>query len=119
MVGSDSSLEGGLIAASFLFILNFIFRRLNFKFKFFRKILEGEPIVLIYEGKLMDKNISKQQITHEEIMSAIREHGLKTPEDVNLGMLEIDGSISIISYYDEKKTQFLRKRKQKFTKKVE
>ena len=52
-------------------------------------------------------------------MSAIREHGLKTPEDVNLGMLEIDGSISIISYYDEKKTQFLRKRKQKFTKKVE
>jgi len=119
MVGSDSSLEGGLIAASFLFILNFIFRQLNFKFKFFRKILEGEPIVLIYEGKLLDKNISKQQITHEEIMSAIREHGLKSPEDVNLGMLEIDGSISIISYYDEKKTQFLRKRKQKFIKKTE
>ncbi len=119
MVGSDSSLEGGLIAAAFLFIFNFIFRWLNFRFRFFRKILEGDPVVLIYEGQLIAKNISKQQITHEEIMAAIREHGLKNASDVNLGMLEIDGSISIISYYDQKKTQFVRKRKQKFTKKVQ
>ncbi len=117
MVGSDSSLEGGLVAATFLFILNFIFRRLNFRFKLFRKIVEGEPIVLIYEGKLLEKTLTKQQITHEEIMAAIREHGLKEPKDVSMGMLEIDGSISIISYSGEKKTHYVRKRKKRFTKK--
>lgn len=119
MVGNNSSLEGGLLAAGVLFILNFIIRRLNFRYKFMRKITEGEPIVLIYEGQLIKKNLDKQQITHEEIMAAVREHGLKTVEDVNLAMLEIDGNISVISYYDEKKTHFMRKHRRQLAKKTE
>jgi uncharacterized membrane protein YcaP (DUF421 family) len=118
MVGSNSSLEGGLLAAAVLFVLNFLFRRLNYRFKFLRKILEGEPTVLIYQGKLVEKHIEKQQITHEELMAAIREHGLKDPKDVQLSMLEIDGSISVISYLEQKHTHYVRKRKQKMSKRL-
>lgn len=118
MVGSNSSLEGGLLAAAVLFLLNFLFRKLNFRYKFIRKILEGEPVVLIYQGQLVQKNLDRQQITNEEIMAAIREHGLKDPEEVKLSMLEIDGSISIISFSEEKRTHYLRKRMKKMSKKI-
>ena len=47
MVGSNSSLTGGLIAALVLFVLNYIFRRLNYKFSFVRKVVEGEPVMLV------------------------------------------------------------------------
>ncbi len=119
MVGTNSSLEGGLLAAGVLFVLNLILRRLNYKFKFIRKITEGNPIILIYDGELQEKTLEKQQITHEEIMAAVREHGLKNISDVNLAMLEIDGNISVISYSDEKKTHFVRKHRQRLSKKIE
>ncbi|MES2617079.1 MAG: YetF domain-containing protein [Bacteroidota bacterium] len=119
MVGTNSSLEGGLLAAGVLFALNLILRRLNYKFKFIRKITEGNPIILIYDGELQEKTLEKQQITHEEIMAAVREHGLKNISDVNLAMLEIDGNISVISYSDEKKTHFVRKHRQRLSKKIE
>jgi uncharacterized membrane protein YcaP (DUF421 family) len=44
MVGSDTSLGGGLLAASVLFLLNFIFKKLKFRFPFLRKVIEGEPV---------------------------------------------------------------------------
>ena len=63
MVGSDSSLQGGLIAAGILMIMNLLFRFLNSKFGFIRKVIEGEPVVLIYEGKINVSNLKKQGIT--------------------------------------------------------
>lgn len=97
MVGDNTTLEGGLVAAAVLLLLNFIMRKLIVKSKSARTILEGDPVLLIYQGKLNKKNLDKESITLEELMAALREHGVSSIEEVKLAMLEIDGNISVVS----------------------
>ena len=59
--------------------------------------MQEKPEILIHEGKLDFKALSKLNITSEEIQEAMREHGVEHFSDVKLAMLEIDGNISIIS----------------------
>jgi uncharacterized membrane protein YcaP (DUF421 family) len=97
MVGSDTSLLGGIIAAGTLFILNFVFKYLMFRSGKFAKLLEGEPVILVSEGKVNDKNMRKVRITTNELLETIREHGVDGIHDVNLAILEVNGNISVIS----------------------
>ena len=104
MVGTDTSLQGGLVAASALFIFNYCLKLLLFKFPKLAKIIQGEPLLLIYNGNINHKNITKAKITNEELMEAIREHGATTIQDINLAVLEVDGNISILSEEYRNKT---------------
>ena len=97
MVGSDTSLLGGLAAAAILFVINFSLKKLKFKFPKFSDFLHEKPEIVIHDGKLDFKSLSKLNITSEELQEAIREHGVEHFSDVKLAMLEIDGNISIIS----------------------
>jgi uncharacterized membrane protein YcaP (DUF421 family) len=97
MVGSDSSLYGGLAAATVLFIINYILKRLMFKYKKLSDLLQEKPEILIHNGTLEFQTLSKLNITSDELREAMREHGVENFKDVKLAMLEIDGNISIIS----------------------
>lgn len=97
MVGSDTSLWGGLAAAAVLFIINYILKKLMYKFPKFSNLMQEKPEVLIHDGKLDFKSLNKLNITSDEIQEAMREHGVEHFSDVKLAMLEIDGNISIIS----------------------
>ena len=108
MVGPNSSLSGGLVAALTLFVLNYIIKLATYKSKFISNILEGEPIMLVYKGFVKIENLNKQKITFEELAAVVREHGLEKVEDAELVMLERDGSISVIS--KELKNQTIHKR---------
>jgi uncharacterized membrane protein YcaP (DUF421 family) len=111
MVGADTSLEGGLIAASALFSVNFILKKLIYRFKFFGKLIEGEPIALIYNGKVQKANIEKAGFTMSELEAAVREHGVESIAKVDLAILEVDGNISVLS--ENFKTKTHKKRIQK------
>lgn len=97
MVGNNSSLYGGLVAALALFLINFIFKRVMLKSKFIKGLIQDKPEVLIHDGKIDFKTISKLGITDDELKEAMREHGIEFYKDVKLAMMEIDGNISIIS----------------------
>jgi uncharacterized membrane protein YcaP (DUF421 family) len=109
MVGSDSSLLGGLIAASALFVTNFILKAFVYKSRAFSKLIQGEPILLIYKGKINHKNVERAKLTMDEIHEAVREHGMLTIDQVDLAVLEIDGSISVLS--DEYRRKSIKQRK--------
>jgi uncharacterized membrane protein YcaP (DUF421 family) len=109
MVGSDSSLAGGLVAASALFIVNFIIKYLMFRFPKLSLAVQGAELLLIYKGQLNTSNLVKSRITKEELMEAVREHGVSEIRKVDLAVLETDGNISIIS--NEYKHRTVRKRK--------
>jgi uncharacterized membrane protein YcaP (DUF421 family) len=98
MVGSDTSLPGGLIAAGTLFLLNYIFKYLMYRSNKLTHLIEGEPVILVSEGKINDKNLRKLRITTDELLEAIREHGVQGLKEVNLAILEVDGNISILSH---------------------
>lgn len=97
MVGPDTSLLGGLIAAAALFLLNFILKRFIFKNKTIREFILEKPEILVHDGKLELGTLHKLGISMEELDEAIREHGIEKYQDVKLAMFEIDGNISIIT----------------------
>jgi uncharacterized membrane protein YcaP (DUF421 family) len=109
MVGSNTTLGGGLAAAGALFITNYIFKQFLYRYPKFSKLVQGEAVMLIYNGNLSHKNIVKSKITE---MEAIREHGVSRIEDVDLAMLEVDGNISVLSHDFRNKTVKKRKSKQ-------
>lgn len=97
MVGPDTSLSGGLMAALVLFVINFIIKKLTHKYKILNNLLLDKPEILIHDGTLDFKALSKLDISHDELKEAAREHGLEHLTDIKLCTLEIDGTISIIS----------------------
>jgi len=111
MVGSNTTLAGGLVAAASLFIANFLFKQLMYRFPRLDNLVEGEATMLIYDGKLIEKNTKKARITYQEIMEILREHGVSSIEEVDLAVLEVDGNISVLSEKFKRKT--VRKRKSK------
>lgn len=110
MVGSDSTLLGGLVAAVSLFIVNYLFKLVLYRFPRLNKLVQGHPIMLVYRGKINMDNLKKAKLTVQELMEAVREHGVATIVDVDLAVLENDGNISILS--DEYRHKTTRKRKQ-------
>lgn len=109
MVGSDSSLAGGLVAASALFMVNYLFKYLIYRFPKLSLAVQGAELLLIYKGQVNASNLTKARITREELLEAVREHGVSEIREVDLAVLETDGNISIIS--NEYKHRTVRKRK--------
>ncbi len=97
MVGDDTTLLGGLAAATGLFLLNFVFKKVLFKHAGFNKLIQGEPSMLIYKGKLKKKAMTEADISVPELEAAIRKQGVADISKVDLAVLEVDGSISVIS----------------------
>jgi|SRR6478609_4673926 len=97
MVGNNTTLWGGLAAATILFLINFILKKLIYRYKNFSDFMLEKPEILIHNGTLDFKNLSKLDITSDELKEAMREHGVEYFKDVKLAMLEIDGNISIIT----------------------
>ncbi|MGE8339951.1 hypothetical protein BSF41_36130 [Flavobacterium sp. ACN2] len=115
MVGPDTSLIGGLVAALVLFAINFAIKKLTKRFKTLGDLLLDKPEILIHDGVLDFKTLSRLDVSHEELKEAAREHGLEHLTDIKLAMLEIDGTISIISKDQKhlKQTHYKRKHNHK------
>ena len=110
MVGANTSLYGGLIAAFSLFVINYLFKKVMLKSKFIKELIQDKPEVLIHNGKIEFKTLARLGITSEELEEAMREHGIEYYKDVKLAMFEIDGNISIISGNENlKQTHYKRK----------
>ena len=97
MVGNNTSLYGGMVAALALFVINFVFKKIMLKSKFIKGLVQDKPEILIHDGKIDFRTLARIGITDDELKEAMREHGLQFYKDVKLAMFEIDGNISIIS----------------------
>jgi uncharacterized membrane protein YcaP (DUF421 family) len=116
MVGPDATLLGGLVAASTLFVVNYLLKYLQYRFPKFGKIVQGDAIMLVYEGEIIDSHMKMAKISTDELMEAVREHGVKSVKDVDLAIMEVDGSISVLSDKYQKKTVKKRKPHKTLTK---
>ncbi len=110
MVGSNTSLYGGMAAALALFVINFLFKKVMLNSNFIKNLIQDKPEILVHDGKIDFKTLAKLGITSDELQEAMREHGVEFYKDVKLAMLEIDGNISVISGNENiKQTHYKRK----------
>jgi len=98
---NDSSLTGAILAISTIGLLTVALSYLSFKFKRLRPVLNGEPIVLVEDGKLIEDNLKRQRLTREEIGAEARLEGIAAIEDVRWAILETNGRISFVKREDE------------------
>ena len=96
MVGPDTSVIGGLVAAGTLFGVNAIVARVARSSGRAARILEGTPTLLIQYGDILEANLASEGITRADLLRALREHGVDDPAVVRSAILEVDGSISVL-----------------------
>lgn len=96
MTGPDTSLTGGVLAAATLIGVNLVVSRIGRHVGLLSRAFSGSPTILVHEGKIIDANLKREDVTVEEIEMSTREHGLNDLSEVRAAILEIDGSISII-----------------------
>jgi len=96
MVGQDTSLQGGILAAAVLLVVNRLVAFLGLRSGRFGRLIEGTPTVLVQEGQFVEPHLRKEGVDKEELEMAAREHGMDSIKQVKLAVLEVDGSISIV-----------------------
>ena len=98
MTGSDTSLLGGVAAATTLLVLNYLVAELSGGNRRFRKFVQGQPSLLVHDGEVITAHMAKEHVSMDELRRALREHGIASAKDVALAVLEVDGSISCLKY---------------------
>jgi uncharacterized membrane protein YcaP (DUF421 family) len=96
MVGDNTTLIGGIVACVTVLVLARLVQIATSRSVTVSKALIGEPRILIREGRALTKAMHEEEISDDELMAAIREHGIEKLEEVRLAVLEVDGSISIL-----------------------
>lgn len=102
MVGSNSSLSGGIVAASVLFSLNYLMKLIMYRSSSVKELIEGKPVILVYQGKIDIAHLHQESISMDELEEAIREHGIDSYKNVKLAILEVDGNISVVASEPDK-----------------
>jgi len=98
MTGPDTSLIGGIAAAITLLLLNYLVAEVSGTNRRFRKLVQGQPTLLIHDGEIITAHMAKEHVSMDELERSLREHGISSYHDVALGVLEVDGSISCLKY---------------------
>ena len=98
MTGPDTSLAGGTIAAGTLLVLNYFVAELSGTNRRFRRLIQGQPTLLIHDGKTIESHMAKEHVSVDELQRALREHGINAIDQTALAVLEVDGSISCLKY---------------------
>jgi uncharacterized membrane protein YcaP (DUF421 family) len=96
MIGPDTSLTSGLLAAATLVLVNTLIDRLNVRIPWLQHRLVGDPTLLVHEGRFVEDRLRRESISEEDVMQALREHGVDDLRKVKLAILEVDGTISVV-----------------------
>jgi uncharacterized membrane protein YcaP (DUF421 family) len=98
MTGPDTSLLGGAVAAATLLIMNYVVANVSGGNRRLRRLIQGEPSLLIHDGKPIESHMEREHVSMDELHRALREHGINSLDQVALAVLEVDGSISCLKY---------------------
>ncbi|MBJ7471160.1 MAG: DUF421 domain-containing protein [Solirubrobacteraceae bacterium] len=93
---SDYSLTGALIVIFTFALLSGLLSYLSFKFPKLRPAMQGEPLVLIHDGKVIERNLRRERITMEDLASEARQNSIADLAGVRFAVLETNGVISFV-----------------------
>ena len=93
---SDYSVTGLVLAAGTIALMQIAASYLSFRFKRLRPLLEGEPIVLVDDGRVLEANLQRERLTLHELQEQARLSQIDSLERVRWAVLETSGQISFI-----------------------
>ncbi len=95
-LGDYSSLADGTVQIVTMLALNYLTNRLSFSFRWFERLVEHEPLQVIKDGQTIPRNMRKELLTPEELISHLRLNGVEDISKVQSAHVESDGRLSVI-----------------------
>ena len=94
---NDFSVTGAILVGGTIGLLTVAVSYLNFRFPRLRPALEGEPVIVLEDGKPIERNLRRNRITLEELAAAARQQQIGSLGEVRWGVLETNGQLSFIT----------------------
>ena len=94
--GGDNSLTGAAIMATTLIALNYVVAYLTSRSTRVERLVEGVPVVLARDGRLFESVLRRELVSRDDFKEALRMQGLDDVADVQIALLETNGSISVV-----------------------
>ena len=94
IIGDDNTVVGGLIGATTLLTINYVVVRFLFDHEQLDRLVEGDPDVLMTDGKIRDDRLRAELITHHELEAAAHKQGFASLEEIDRAILDPGGGIS-------------------------
>jgi uncharacterized membrane protein YcaP (DUF421 family) len=93
---SDYSLTGATTVIATLALLTVATAWLSFRVRRLRPLLEGDPVVIVADGRVHERNLRRERMTVEELEAEARQQQIASLDDVRFAVLETNGKISFV-----------------------
>lgn len=97
MVSSYTSITEGAVLVGTVIFWSYFLNWLGYKFPKFQRFLNPPPLLLVKNGRMIQRHLARELITEDELMSKLRQVGVEYLKDVKKAFMEADGSISVIT----------------------
>lgn len=97
IIGDDNSVTGGLIGATTLLAINYFVARFLFDHENLDRLVEGDPDILIKDGKLCEDRLRAELITRNELEAAAHKQGFSSLDEIDRAILDPSGSVSFFA----------------------
>jgi uncharacterized membrane protein YcaP (DUF421 family) len=94
------TLTEGMILVGTLVLWNVLTNWLNYHSRWFERFSEAPPVLLVRNGRLLERNLRREMLTHDELMSKLRQQSVERLEEVRWAYMEGDGQISVRRFRD-------------------
>lgn len=93
---SDMSMTGVTIAISTFVLLTVFSSYLGFKSPRARRVLQGEPLIIVQDGKLIERNLRGERLTLDDVMEKARGNEIESLEEIKFAVVEASGTMSFL-----------------------
>jgi uncharacterized membrane protein YcaP (DUF421 family) len=92
----DYSLTGAVLVVGTIAVLQVFVSWVSYRFPRTRPVLEGEPVIIVQDGKVIERNLERERLTVDEVIEAARKQQIAHLAEVRWAVLETSGEISFI-----------------------
>ena len=107
MTNGDGHILTGIVSAGALFLMGWIVSRAFINLPGLQQRVVGGSTLLVNNGQRIRDHMRRERITDDQVLAAMRQHGVCDFSEVRMAVLEIDGTISIVPkdapYHETKK----------------
>jgi uncharacterized membrane protein YcaP (DUF421 family) len=96
----DYSVTGAILVVGTIAVLQVFMSWLGFRFPLLRPVLEGEPVIIVEDGKPVERNLKRERLTLDEVMESARLHQIGSLAEIRWAVVERNGEISFLKKSD-------------------
>ncbi|MFC0250537.1 DUF421 domain-containing protein [Massilia consociata] len=94
--GEYKSVTEGLLLIGVLVIWDYVLNAASYRFRFIERLVSAPPIPVVRDGKLLRRNMRREFLTEEELMSSLRQQEITNLEEVKIAYIEAEGAITVV-----------------------